>query len=130
MGIMTAISNKVSQGVPTFGAMDVISHLMNQTGGIQGLIQKFEQQGMGHIMRSWIGNGANLPIDGQQLRAVFGDERITQVAEKSGLQSADILQKLSQHLPQLIDRLTPDGQVHPEKFSGSSLVSMGMSLFH
>ena len=130
MGIMDSIQNTVQSGGQGGGALMAITQLMNQSGGIQGLIQSFQQHGLGNIIQSWIGKGSNLPIEPNQLRTVIGDDRLGHLSQQSGMQSNDLLQKLSQYLPQVVDKLTPDGQVNNDQFSGANLMSMGKNLFH
>jgi uncharacterized protein YidB (DUF937 family) len=130
MGIMDTIQNTVASGSQSTGAIQIVSNLMNQSGGIQGLMQKFQQHGLGNIMQSWIGKGSNLPVEPEQLRPVIGEENLGQMAQQSGLQQGDVLHKLSQFLPQVVDKLTPDGQVQSENFSGSNVLSVAKNLFH
>jgi uncharacterized protein YidB (DUF937 family) len=80
-------------------------------GGLPGLISQFEQQGMGGVVQSWIGSGANQPITAEQLHQVLGSATVQQMAAKFGINPQDLLQKLSQVLPQAVDRMTPGGVV-------------------
>ena len=83
-------------------------------GGIGGLVSMFEQAGLGHIAQSWVGNGPNQPVSSQQLQSVFGQDRVQSMAEQAGMQPQDFLSQLSQHLPDAVNRLTPDGRVPDE----------------
>ena len=80
-------------------------------GGLGDLISKFNQGGMGDVMGSWIGHGQNAPISGDQLSNVLGSDAIGQIAAQLGLSHGDAAGQLSQILPQVVDRLTPRGQV-------------------
>jgi uncharacterized protein YidB (DUF937 family) len=82
-----------------------------QAGGLSGLIASFEQAGLGHIAQSWIGNGPNQPVSPQQLHSVLGDDRVQDMAGRSGMEPHDFLAQLSQHLPGAVDRMTPNGQL-------------------
>lgn len=82
-----------------------------QTGGLQGLIQSFQQRGMGDIVSSWISKGPNKPISPDQVKEGMGRERIEKVAAKAGLSTDETANKLSQHLPDIVDKLTPEGTV-------------------
>ncbi|RTL30388.1 MAG: DUF937 domain-containing protein [Burkholderiales bacterium] len=95
------------------GLLEAVTGLLNnpQTGGLQGLIQAFEQQGLGHVIGSWIGTGQNLPISADQLQAVLGNEQLQAMAQKLGLSTQDIASHLSQLLPQVVDHVTPNGEV-------------------
>jgi uncharacterized protein YidB (DUF937 family) len=80
-----------------------------QTGGLQGLVQLFEQQGLGHLISSWIGNGNNLPISPQQVESVLGSGRLAALAQQAGIPPEQASSMLASVLPGLIDHLTPGG---------------------
>jgi uncharacterized protein YidB (DUF937 family) len=80
-------------------------------GGLGGLINAFQRNGMGDQMQSWIGTGQNMPISPDQLQQVLGQGTIGQIAQQLGLSPQASASGLSELLPQLIDRLTPNGQV-------------------
>lgn len=82
-----------------------------QGGGLAGLVQSFQQAGLGDQISSWIGSGQNLPVSGEQLGQVFGSEQMSQMAERMGLSTGDLGAQLSQLLPQAVDKLTPGGQM-------------------
>jgi uncharacterized protein YidB (DUF937 family) len=89
----------------------VVNSLIQQHGGIQGVITQLEQQGLGGVARSWIANGPNQPISPAQLSQVFGTGTLGQLAAKAGLSPQELAQKLSQALPTAIDKLTPGGTI-------------------
>jgi uncharacterized protein YidB (DUF937 family) len=80
-----------------------------QTGGLGGLVQLFEQQGLGHLVQSWIGTGQNLPVSGQQLESVLGHGRLASLAQQAGIPPEQASSMLASVLPSLIDHLTPNG---------------------
>ncbi|HEX9474925.1 MAG TPA: YidB family protein [Steroidobacteraceae bacterium] len=82
---------------------------MEQHGGLSGLAAQFQQQGLGGVMQSWIGTGANSPISAEQIQQTLGSNTVTQLAAKLGLDPQDVAQKLAQMLPQAVDRMTPGG---------------------
>lgn len=88
-----------------------LTGLLGQGGGLSGLIQSFQQNGLGHVVQSWIGTSQNLPISAEQIQQVLGQGRIAQVASALGIQNGEAAAHLSQLLPQLIDHLTPNGAV-------------------
>ena len=93
-------------------------------GGLQGLAQRFQQNGLGDVLDSWIGTGQNRPIDPNDLQDVLGRDQVTQMSQQAGVppqQGSSILAVL---LPQLIDQLTPRGQV-PQQ---NQLAQAGASL--
>jgi uncharacterized protein YidB (DUF937 family) len=89
----------------------VVNGLIEKHGGVQGIVAQLEQQGLGPTVQSWVGSGSNQPISPQQVHQAFGTETIEQLAARAGLSPQELLQKLSQALPQAIDKLTPTGNV-------------------
>ena len=83
-------------------------------GAVAGLVQKFEQSGLGSVIGSWIGTGQNLPISAEQLKSVLGSDVIGQFAQQLGLSPHDAASQLSQVLPQVVDQATPSGEVPAE----------------
>jgi uncharacterized protein YidB (DUF937 family) len=83
-------------------------------GGLGGLVSAFEQAGLGNVVQSWIGTGQNMPVSPQQLRGVFGDQRVQAMASQSGMGEQDFLSQLSQHLPNAVDGVTPNGRLPDE----------------
>ena len=84
--------------------------------GMGPLIGRFEQRGLSHVMASWVGPGENLPIAPETLQQVLGDDAIAQVAQKLGLPPRVTCDRLSQMLPYVVDKLTPDGEVPANGF--------------
>lgn len=80
-------------------------------GGLIGLVNKFQHGGLGNIVNSWVGTGQNLPISPGQLGGVLGHDTIAGMASKLGLDDNEVLGQLSQMLPQVVDRLTPHGEI-------------------
>lgn len=80
-------------------------------GGLGGLLEKFQQSGQGDVINSWIGNGQNKPIQPGQLGQVLGQDTLNNLAQKAGINSNDLLGQLAQHLPEIINKLTPNGRL-------------------
>ena len=79
-------------------------------GGLTGLMDKFQQAGLGDVLASWVGTGANQPISGEQLSSVLGSDALSGLASQFGLNPNDLAGQLSSVLPGLVDQLTPTGQ--------------------
>lgn len=79
-------------------------------GGLGDLIGKFTQGGLGDVIGSWVGPGQNAPISGGQLTEVLGSDMISDLAAQLGLSHEEAAGQLSQVLPQVVDRLTPQGR--------------------
>jgi uncharacterized protein YidB (DUF937 family) len=92
-----------------------VAHLMNgviaQHGGVSGLVSAFEQKGLGGVVQSWVGTGANLPITADQIHQVLGSQTVTQLAQKFGMNPQDLAQKVAELLPKTVDQMTPNGVV-------------------
>jgi uncharacterized protein YidB (DUF937 family) len=82
-----------------------------ETGGLSGLIEKFQKNGLGEVVSSWIGTGANQPVSADQINNALGTESIIEIAGKVGVSRKQISEGLASILPQIIDKLTPDGKV-------------------
>lgn len=80
-------------------------------GGLGGLLSQFQQSGLGDVMKSWIGTGQNQPISPNQLGSALGPTIIKVLAQKTGMSEQDITSQLSQVLPGVVDKLTPNGRL-------------------
>lgn len=108
------------------GLLDGLMGLLNspQVGGLPGLLQKFQASGLGDQVASWVGTGSNLPISAQQIQQVLGGGHLEQLAQQSGMDHGQAAEGLSQLLPQVVDHLTPGGQM-PQ---GGDLMSGALDL--
>lgn len=79
--------------------------------GLNGLVENFQKNGYGSIIDSWIGKGANAPIQDKELDAAIGSNAISDLAKKANMSEAELLQQLSKALPTLVDKLTPNGRL-------------------
>jgi len=91
-----------------------------QQGGLAGLLQQFEQNGLGQLAQSWVGTGANLPVSPQQIQQVLGSGVVQQLAAQHGLDPQQVSGHLAQLLPALVDHMTPNGQL-PQGGAGGLL---------
>jgi uncharacterized protein YidB (DUF937 family) len=82
-----------------------------EIGGLPGLVEKFQKNGLGEVVSSWIGTGTNQPVSPDQINNALGTESITEIAGKVGVSRNQISEGLASILPQLIDKLTPDGKL-------------------
>jgi uncharacterized protein YidB (DUF937 family) len=82
-----------------------------QGGGLQQLVASFQQKGLGDIIGSWVSTGSNLPISADQVKQALGPEKLGQLAQQTGLDTGTLAGQLSNLLPGLVDKLTPDGNV-------------------
>jgi len=132
MGLLDSVVSAFGQSPQGGGAggaelLNVVVGMLGnsgQGGGLAALVQQFEQGGLGHVIGSWIGTGQNLPITPDQLHSVLGSEQVQQIAQQLGLNSSEVLGQLSQLLPQVVDKMTPQGQV-PSDGGASALSGLG-----
>jgi uncharacterized protein YidB (DUF937 family) len=89
----------------------VVNQLIEKHGGLPGIVSQLQQQGLGPTVNSWIGSGPNQPISADQVHQAFGPDTIRELAARTGMNPQELAQKLSQVLPQVIDKLTPNGSV-------------------
>jgi uncharacterized protein YidB (DUF937 family) len=90
----------------------VVAMLANGSaqGGLGGLLEKFQQSGLGDVAASWVGTGQNQPVSPDQISNVLGGDTIGALAQQLGMGHGDLAGQLSQILPQVVDHLTPHGQ--------------------
>jgi uncharacterized protein YidB (DUF937 family) len=99
--------------------MQAIVGLLGQNssvGGLGGLIQVLQKNGLGDIVNSWVSTGKNLPISPGQIQQGLGGDLLKQLAAQAGLSSDAASGQLAHLLPRLIERLTPDGKVPDTKW--------------
>jgi uncharacterized protein YidB (DUF937 family) len=80
-------------------------------GGLGGLLDKLQKGGLGSAANSWIGTGQNQPVAPGQLGSALGPDVIKMLAQRSGLSEEEITKQLSQVLPGVVDKLTPQGRL-------------------
>ncbi|MDD2933916.1 MAG: YidB family protein [Methylotenera sp.] len=127
MGLFDSLAGAVlSKAGGDKGAMvQVAMDLFNQNGGLEGVIEKFKAGGLAEQAASWVGKGENLPISAEQISQVLGSDAVAGIAEKLGMDTNDISNKIAEYLPQVIDKMTPDGEVNANSGSLMSAI-LGM----
>ncbi len=83
------------------------------SGGLAGLVNMFNQKGLGDVVSSWVSTGKNLPISPDQIQAVLGSSQVQALAAKAGINPQTASAAIAQILPQLVDKATPNGQLPP-----------------
>ena len=104
-GLLTSILGQLAGGggassTPGAGGIDLGS-----------LVGKLQKGGLGDVVNSWIGMGKNLPISADQLNNALGSDKLKDIATKFGIPPDQLTQILAQHLPKVVDKLTPKGQI-------------------
>jgi len=123
MDILNTIQSALGGGDKKDDLMSSVMGLLGGQGGLQNLISQFGAKGLGDVIGSWVSTGKNLPVSPEQLQSVLGNDTVKNIASKLGMDSNALTSQLSNLLPDVVDKLTPDGKV-PE----GDLMSKGMDL--
>ena len=111
--VVSLLGNQAPDGTAQGGLLEQVAELLNnpEIGGLPGLISKFEKGGLGEVVSSWAGTGQNAPVSGDQITNTLGIDKIKDIASKLGISDSQASDGLASLLPQIIDKLTPDGKV-------------------
>ena len=117
MGLLDGLLERVIRGTGVNANPQGVNPLVNmallllqQNGGLQGLLGKLQQAGLGATGQSWIGTGPNQPIDADALTRVFGHGQLGALAQSLGINPQDAAGGLAQVLPHVVDHMTPTGE--------------------
>lgn len=105
--------------------LQIVQALMQQNGGLDGLLAKLQQGGLGDAVKSWLGNGQNVQVSAEQITSALGNPQIAAVAKQFGVDPQQVSNLVAQNLPGLVDKLSPGGAI-----SGNpqDLLAQGASL--
>ena len=98
-------------GVVGASMVSVVNGILEKHGGVQGIVNEFEKNGLGPTVRSWVGTGPNDAVSPADVHRVLGSDLLQQLSTRSGLSVQELTEKLSHVLPQAVDRMTPDGTI-------------------
>lgn len=116
MGLLDGIAGQVL-GSMLGGQKDksllgqIAMEMINKNGGLGGILEKFNQGGLGDLAASWIGQGSNQSLSEDQVSNVFGNDMIAEMASKFGVDSSLLTGQIAQYLPELVNQATPAGAV-------------------
>ena len=125
LGAASGKSDATGDANPLIG---MVSSLLAQNGGLQGLANKFAQSGHENAFQSWVGMGENQPISGNQVQHAIGSEQINAIATRMGVDPAVASTFLAEYLPKIVDKLTPAGKVDPAADHQQGLAALLPSL--
>ena len=91
--------------------MGLVNQLLNNAGGLSGLMAKLQQGGLAEVAASWVSTGANQPVSPDALGSALGPDLMGQIAQAFGGNQQQAAGTLADLLPGLIDQLTPQGQL-------------------
>ena len=109
--ILGAVSGKTDGSGGATQLIGVLGGLLTQSGGLQGLANKFAQSGQGNAFQSWVGVGENQPISSDQIQNALGSDQVKALAAKMGIDPAQASNFLAEYLPKIVDKLTPAGKI-------------------
>ena len=107
MGMMDGLLG----GIVGAGVVSAVNSILEKHGGLPGVVNEFERNGLGATISSWVGTGPNQPISSGDLRRTLGPDLLQQLAAKTGISIEELTEKLAQVLPQAVDKMTPDGKI-------------------
>ena len=113
MGLFDSIAGAVlgKLGGEQGGMAQVAMEMFNKNGGLSGILEKLNAGGLAEQTASWVGKGENLSVSAEQITSVLGNGAIAEMAAKFGLTPDVLSSQIAQHLPSVIDKMTPDGEV-------------------
>lgn len=91
--------------------LQLVMGLLQQHGGLEGLLNLLRQQGLERQVASWLGTGANLPVSAEQLVQALGSSPLAELAAKFGLDTQAVSGQLAQYLPEMVNQLSPEGSL-------------------
>lgn len=100
-----------------------VTKIVEENGGVAGLVQKFKDNGFSDVASSWVGKGENASIGADDLIKVLGKDSISQLASQVGMDTNSTAGLISSMLPVVIDKLSPDGE-EPKSDVTSQLTSL------
>jgi uncharacterized protein YidB (DUF937 family) len=113
------ISDILKTGLGTVLAGGAAGSILS--GGLGDLLKQFQQSGQGDVAKSWVDNAPNKAISSDDLAKALGGDQISTLMAHTGLSRQDLLAGLSQHLPEVVNQLTPDGRLPTEQELSRSL---------
>lgn len=124
-GAMGSALGRVGGSIAASALMTLAFQLLQQNGGISGIVDKLRNSGLGQHASSWVGTGDNMPVSGDQLRNAFGSDELAQLAKHAGLTPDQASSGLAQVLPELVNQMTPAGHVTEDH---NDLISQALSM--
>ena len=113
MGLLDSVAGAVlgKLGGTQGGMAQIALDMFNQHGGLNGVLEKLKTSGLGDQVASWVGTGENQAVSADQITSALGSSQIAELATKFGITPDVLSGQLAQHLPDVINKLTPHGEV-------------------
>jgi uncharacterized protein YidB (DUF937 family) len=110
MGLLDQVSDLLGGGGAD-GLTKAAMKLVGGNEGLQGLVGKLDAAGLAEMAQSWVGTGDNKAISPDQVRAALGEDEVHRAATEAGISDDEAAGGLAEMLPDLVNRLTPDGKL-------------------
>ncbi len=125
MDLMNSLQSALGGGQKNNDLLSAVIELLGGKGGVNNLIGQFASNGLGDIINSWVGTGNNLPVSPEQIKSALGQDKISNLASKLGMDQGALTSQLSNLLPDVVDKLTPEGKVPEEDILGKGMDMLG-----
>jgi uncharacterized protein YidB (DUF937 family) len=111
MGLLDSLRGGILGEIETAALPALISAALAKTnfGNLQGLVSQLQQAGLNKQVQSWLGDGPNMGLTADQVRAALGNEQVRQLAQRFGVDPDAALKLLAEHLPNVVDQASPSG---------------------
>lgn len=123
MGLLNSLAAKALGGSNGFALAAM--EMFNKNGGLSGILDQFKAAGFSEQVASWVGHGDNLPVSAEQITRVLGEDQLAKIATKLNMEPTVLSNKIAQHLPKVVDKMTPNGELGANP---SNLLSVMASL--
>jgi len=114
MGLLDDLSGQLGNLMGGAGQQDLLGSAMQMlggSGGLNGLVQMFNQAGLGEQVQSWISTGPNLPVSGDQIKNALNSDTLNSLGQMFGVNAGGAADMLANILPGFIDQMTPNGKI-------------------
>jgi uncharacterized protein YidB (DUF937 family) len=126
--ILGAAGGKTGESGEAAPLIGVLSGLLAQSGGLEGVANKFAHSGQGNAFQSWVGMSENQSVSNNQIQNALGSEQINAIATRMGVDPAVASTFLAEDLPKIVDKLTPAGKIDPSADHQQGLTALLPSL--
>lgn len=111
--VVGSVMNNMGGGAQAGGGdiMQMVLSLIQQNGGLAGLVEMFNTSGLSQHAASWVGTGENLPVSADQISSALGSGPLADLASRFGIDPSQLSGSLAQYLPEVVNQLTPQGRL-------------------
>lgn len=107
-------------GAPKKLVASAVELIAEQKGGLQAMVEKLSASGLDEKVKSWVSTGANLPVTADEIKKALSPQELDMLALKTKLSVEEVTSHLAAALPQIVDKLTPDGKITPDVLVGKA----------